>query len=105
MKLSLIVPCYNEEKALPFFYDEVTRVLNILSYDYEILFIDDGSKDQTIHLLKEYSQKDTHVIYFSFSRNFGKEAAMYAGFCNVTGDYVAVMVLICKILRNYFLKC
>lgn len=90
-KISLIIPCYNEEESLPFFYKEVTTVLSNMNYDYEFLFVNDGSKDKTLDVLKKYADKDVHVKYFSFSRNFGKEAAMYAGFCNATGDYVAVM--------------
>lgn len=90
-KISLIIPCYNEEESLPFFYKEVTTVLLNMNYDYEFLFVNDGSKDKTLDVLKKYADKDVHVKYFSFSRNFGKEAAMYAGFCNATGDYVAVM--------------
>lgn len=90
-KVSLIVPCYNEEEALPLFYDAVSNVMNSINYDYELLFIDDGSKDRTLSILKELSQKDSHVTYIGFSRNFGKESAMYAGFCNAHGDYVAVM--------------
>lgn len=62
-----------------------------MNYDYEFLFVNDGSKDKTLDVLKKYADKDVHVKYFSFSRNFGKEAAMYAGFCNATGNYVAVM--------------
>ncbi len=91
MKLSLIIPCYNEEEAIPLFYEEVHRVLEQLNCDYELLFINDGSVDGTDKVLKEYAKKDKNVKYLSFSRNFGKEAAMYAGFSNVTGDYVAVM--------------
>ena len=90
-KISIIVPCYNEEEALPLFYDELTKVLSGMSYDYEILFINDGSKDGTLSVLKKMASKDEHVTYISFSRNFKKEAAMYAGFCNADGDYVAVM--------------
>ncbi len=90
-KISLIIPCYNEEESLPFFYKEVTTVLLNMNYDYEFLFVNDGSKDKTLDVLKKYADKDVHVKYFSFSRNFGKEAAMYAGFCNATGNYVAVM--------------
>ncbi|MEQ2547748.1 glycosyltransferase family 2 protein [Dorea ammoniilytica] len=89
--LSLIVPCYNEQESLPFFYKEVTRVIAEMKEEYELLLIDDGSRDRTLQLMKELSSKDAHVKYFSFSRNFGKEAAMYAGFCNAIGDYVAVM--------------
>ncbi len=91
MKLSLIVPCYNEEASLPIFYQETTRVMSSLSVDYELLFINDGSKDKTLVLMREFAENDKHVRYISFSRNFGKEAAMYAGFCNAGGDYVAVM--------------
>ena len=91
MKLSIIVPCYNEEEALPLFYDEVTKVLAKMKCEYELLFVNDGSKDRTLRLLRVLGKKDAHVHYLSFSRNFGKEAAMYAGFCNASGDYVAVM--------------
>ncbi len=91
MMLSIIVPCYNEQSALPLFYEEATRVLEGLGHDYELLFINDGSRDDTLKILEELAAKDAHVTYLSFSRNFGKEAAMYAGFCNVRGDYVAVM--------------
>lgn len=90
-KISLIVPCYNEQEALPVFFTEVEKVLGDMDYDYEILFVNDGSKDQTLQVIKDCCEKDQRVRYLSFSRNFGKEAAMYAGFCNVTGDYVAVM--------------
>ena len=90
-KLTLIVPCYNEEEALPIFYQETVKVLKTIDYSYELLFIDDGSKDQTLNILKDISDSDPDVTYLSFSRNFGKEAAMFAGFCNATGDYVAVM--------------
>ena len=90
-KISLIVPCYNEMESLPVFYETTTEVLKGMGYDYELLFVDDGSKDCTLQLLRDFADKDSHVKYFSFSRNFGKEAAMYAGFCNSTGDYVAVM--------------
>ncbi len=91
MKISIIVPCFNEEEALPLFYDEATKVLSKMKCEYELLFVNDGSKDRTLKLLRVLSKKDTHVQYLSFSRNFGKEAAMYAGFCNASGDYVAVM--------------
>lgn len=91
LKISLIVPCYNEEEALPIFFTEITKILHNLHYDYELLFINDGSTDNTLKILKDFAAKDPSVKYFSFSRNFGKEAAMYAGFCNADGDYVAVM--------------
>ena len=89
--ISLIIPCYNEQDALPIFYKEVTSVPSGLQYAYELIFVNDGSGDQTLPILKKLATEDSHVIYLSFSRNFGKEAAMYAGFCNVHGDYVAVM--------------
>lgn len=92
MKISLIIPCYNEEAALPFLYDELSKVSKSMpTYEFEYLFINDGSKDKTLNLLKEMAHSDAQVHYYSFSRNFGKEAAMFAGFCNATGDYVAVM--------------
>lgn len=91
-KISLIIPCYNEEAALPIFYSEVIKVADSMKQqDFEFIFIDDGSRDQTLHILRNFAAKDSRIIYVSFSRNFGKEAAMYAGFCNATGDYVAVM--------------
>lgn len=90
-KLTLIVPCFNEQEALPFFYKEAISVLKNLNYEYELLFINDGSKDNTLNILKDFADRDACVKYISFSRNFGKEAAMYAGFCNATGDYVAIM--------------
>ncbi|MBE5747566.1 MAG: glycosyltransferase family 2 protein [Clostridiales bacterium] len=91
-KISLIIPCYNEEESLPYLYAELKRVTaEMTEYDFEMLFVDDGSKDKTLQLLRDMSKEDARVKYISFSRNFGKESAMYAGFCNVTGDYAAVM--------------
>lgn len=91
-KLTLIVPCYNEEEALPYFYEEVCRVVGELkNYETELLFVNDGSKDDTLSVIKGFAEKDERVKYLSFSRNFGKEGAMYAGFCNASGDLVAVM--------------
>ena len=91
MKISLIIPCYNESEALPFFFKEAIRILGTMNCGYELIFINDGSKDNTLDLLKDFALQNEHVTYISFSRNFGKEAAMYAGFCNANGDYVAVM--------------
>lgn len=89
-KISLIVPCYNEEESLPTLYKELQRVTSqMCEYEFEMLFVDDGSKDKTLSLLKQMASEDERVKYISFSRNFGKESAMYAGFCNATGDYVA----------------
>ena len=90
-KISIIVPCYDEEMALPIFYKEATSVLVEMEVPYEFIFVNDGSRDKTLAELRSLAAKDEHVKYISFSRNFGKEAAMYAGFCNAKGDYVAVM--------------
>ncbi len=90
--VTLIVPCYNEEEALPIFYKAICGVAQKLpEYNVSLLFVNDGSKDGTLKVMKELAAKDERVTYISFSRNFGKEAAMYAGFCNAKGDYVAVM--------------
>ena len=92
-KISIIVPCYNEEKALPLFYEELQK--NIKDFPknvcFELLFVNDGSKDNTLNLLKDLAKKDSQVKYISFSRNFGKESAIYAGLENATGNYVTIM--------------
>lgn len=91
-KISLIIPCFNEEKSLPLFEAEITKIIKQMdNYRFELLFINDGSTDGTLSELRRMKERYGNVRYLSFSRNFGKEAAMYAGFCNVTGDYVAVM--------------
>lgn len=90
-KVSVIVPCFNEEDSISLFYAETSKVLDGMNVDYEICFINDGSDDGTLQKLKQLSAGDERIKYISFSRNFGKEAALYAGFCNVSGDYVAVM--------------
>ena len=91
-KVNLIVPCYNEAEALPLFKDELNKVIQTLDqYTFEILLINDGSTDTTLSIMKEICDTDSHYKYISFSRNFGKEAAMYAGFCNSDGDYAAIM--------------
>lgn len=91
-KISIIVPCYNEEEALPIFYEEITKVISgIPEFEFELLLINDGSKDKTLEGIKELNKKDSRVRYISFSRNFGKEAAMYCGLKEVTGDYIAIM--------------
>lgn len=90
--LSVVVSCYNEEQALPIFYEEVSKVLKeIKTLDYEIIFVDDGSKDNTLNIIKAYTKLDKKVRYISFSRNFGKEAAMIAGLEYSKGDYVTLM--------------
>ena len=90
-KLSVVVPCFNEQEAVPIFYNEVKKILVTLKAEYEIIFIDDGSSDKTLEEVKELSEKDKGVHYVSFSRNFGKEAAMYAGLKKAAGDYVVIM--------------
>ena len=91
-KISIIVPCYNEEESLPIFYKEINKISKEMNcVDFEFLFVNDGSKDKTLEHLRNLSKKDKRVRYISFSRNFGKEAGMYAGLENSTGDYVAVM--------------
>ena len=90
-KISIIVPCYNEELAIPFFYEEITKISKNIKTNFEYIFVNDGSKDNTINIIKEYAKKDKRVKYIHFSRNFGKEAAMYAGLELSSGDYVAIM--------------
>ncbi len=92
--ISIIVPCYNEEEALPLYYDAMQPVLKELAQlgaRTEFIFVDDGSADGTLAVIKALAAKDERCKYISFSRNFGKEAAMYAGLQNAGGDYVAVM--------------
>ncbi|EOT41038.1 glycosyltransferase family 2 protein [Enterococcus dispar] len=92
MLLSVIVPCFNEEKSLPYFFKEMKKIEGNLPLEVEYILIDDGSTDQTLRLLKQQSQERPQKIhYFSFSRNFGKEAAIYAGLQNAKGDYVTLM--------------
>lgn len=90
-KISIIVPVYNEEEAIKIFYDKITEVSAKMEADFEYIFVNDGSKDKTLEIAKEYAKKDSRVRFVSFSRNFGKEAAMYAGLQASTGDYVAIM--------------
>lgn len=91
-KLSVVVPCYNEQEALPIFYNEIIQVANSLgNLEFEFIFVNDGSKDKTLVEMKKLRQGDTRVHYISFSRNFGKEAAIYAGMKKSTGDYVVLM--------------
>ena len=90
--ISLIVPCYNEEQSLPYFQKEVSAVMDRMNYlDFEIIFVNDGSRDGTLALLRQMAAQDKRIKYLSFSRNFGKEAAMYAGLQHASGDYAAVM--------------
>lgn len=92
-KISIVVPCYNEQEAIPYFYEEAKKVSNTMEHqsEFEFLFVNDGSKDDTLNVLRNLSKKDQRVRYISFSRNFGKEAAMYAGLKEASGDYIAIM--------------
>jgi len=90
--MSIVVPCYNEEAALPVYYGEMCRVMDEMpELEFEIIFVDDGSADGTLGILKEMNEADRRCRYLSFSRNFGKEAALYAGLKSAQGDYVATM--------------
>lgn len=91
-KISIVVPCYNEEDVLPIFYEEVKKIVKKMKdVDFEIIFINDGSKDRTLEILRSLSKKDKIIRYISFSRNFGKEAGILAGLESATGDYVCMM--------------
>lgn len=93
-KISVIVPCYNEEEALPFFYKEICGVAEEFkkkSVEMEFIFVDDGSRDKTLEVIRGYADGDERVHYVSFSRNFGKEAAIYAGLESCAGDYAVLM--------------
>lgn len=90
--LSVVVSCYNEEESIPIFYKEICKISRKMSnVNFEIIFIDDGSYDKTLEIIKKFHKKDKKVRYISFSRNFGKEAAMYAGLVASKGDYVTLM--------------
>lgn len=91
-RISIIVPCLNEAEALPIYYREMTAVMKTMQeISFELIFVDDGSGDETLAIMKRLNQVDGRCRYLSFSRNFGKEAAIYAGLQAATGDYVAVM--------------
>ena len=91
-KIDIVVPCYNEEDVLEMYYAETEKIVsNISGYEFNYIFVDDGSRDKTYSILCDLSEKHTNVKYISFSRNFGKEAAMYAGFYYTTGDYIVIM--------------
>lgn len=90
--ISVIIPCFNEEEALPVYYEAMTKVMEQMDMaEFELLFVDDGSTDRTLGILKSLNKRDERCRYLSFSRNFGKEAAIYAGLGNAKGDYVAIM--------------
>ncbi len=94
--LSIVVPCYNEQEVLPMFYNKITEVMGGMKeehseLEYEVVFINDGSRDKTLEGLRKYASMDSHIRYISFSRNFGKEAGMFAGLEAAKGDYIVVM--------------
>lgn len=89
--ISVIVPCWNEEETIPIYYEHMCPVMDTIGADCELVFVDDGSQDATLLEMKKLSEKDARCQYLSFSRNFGKEAAIYAGLCKAKGDYVVVM--------------
>lgn len=91
MTISIIVPCFNEEESLPLFYAEMEKIKFQINDHFEYIFVNDGSKDRTLQVLRDLNQVDKSVHYLSFSRNFGKEAALYAGLKHATGDLVTVM--------------
>ena len=111
-KISIVVPCYNEERSLPLFYSKILQVTKKLQsefqVDFELVFIDDGSKDNTLHEIKEINSKDRRVKYLSFSRNFGKESAIYAGLKHSNGDYICLIDADLqhppKLIREMYLK-
>ncbi len=91
MLISAVVPCYNEEKVIALTYKELSAALSDMTGDFEMIFVDDGSRDGTRSILKELAESDAHVKYISFSRNFGKESAMLAGMRYSSGDYTVIM--------------
>ncbi len=91
-KISIIIPCYNEEEAIPLFYEEINKISKDLeNYEFEFIFVNDGSKDKSAIIMKKLAKKDKRVKFIDFSRNFGKEAAMYAGLELCSGDFITTM--------------
>lgn len=106
MLLTVIVPCYNEEEALHFFYREMDKVMGEMQdVEFEMLFVNDGSRDKTLEQVKEMAGKDKRVKYVSFSRNFGKEAAIYAGLQYAGGIWCVLWMQICRIPLPCFRRC
>lgn len=91
MKISVVVPCYNEQESILLFYEEINKVSEEMEQEFEFIFVNDGSSDYTLDCMKALSEKDARVKYVSFSRNFGKEAAIHAGFSKAEGDYIVMM--------------
>ena len=91
-RISIIIPCYNEQEAIPIYYEEMKKIMaDMKEVGFELIFVDDGSGDHTLEQMRSLAEKDARCRYLSFSRNFGKEAALYAGLSHASGDYVAVM--------------
>ena len=91
-RISVVIPCYNEEESIPIFYKEICKIADRMEQaEFELLFVNDGSRDRTLEQVKKLAEQDKRVKYLSFSRNFGKEAGLYAGLKYATGDYLAVM--------------
>jgi len=91
-KVTVLIPCYNEEESLYALYEALQKLMTDNSnYQWEILMVNDGSKDNTINIIKELREKDNRICYIDLSRNFGKENAMLAGFDNATGDCMVIM--------------
>lgn len=91
MKISVVIPCYNEQESIELFYKEICLISEKMNNEFEFIFVNDGSKDKTLNIITDLSKKDSRVKYISFSRNFGKESAIYAGFSKASGDYVVMM--------------
>ena len=91
MKISLVVPVFNEEETIPLFYDTIRNFIPLQKYEVEIVFVNDGSRDDTENIIYSLADRDTLVLPLSFTRNFGKEAALMAGLSNATGDVVIPM--------------
>ena len=92
-KVTILVPCYNEEESLPLFYESLLKVIESIpqKYEWELLFVNDGSRDRTLQVMRNLRERDSRVSYLDLSRNFGKERAMLAGFDYVTGDCMIIM--------------
>lgn len=104
--ITVIIPCFNEEEALPVYYQAMQSVMKQMeNIDFELLFIDDGSTDHTLLEMKALHQKDPRCKYFSFSRNFGKETAIYAGLSNAAEIMLQSWMWICRIRRHCCRRC
>ena len=91
-KISIVIPCYNEEQALGIIYEKLVEIASQMTqFDFEFVLVNDGSNDHTLAVMRTLAQKDVRVSYYSFSRNFGKEAALLCGLKNASGDYIATM--------------